>query len=130
MNLVGDDEGQLIHPGSPMSKERVGFLVCRYDDVVSSEPRVRTIIIPGGHSDVQVFAAWFLYVGVALKLLELLTREGAQGSQIDRFSISLKDMLENANLSDEGLATRGGTSENEVLPVENPSLYRVLLGRI
>src|SRR6266849_4347705 len=39
-------------------------------------------------------------------------------------------MLQNTNLSDKGLATRRGTSENEVLPIENSSLHRVLLWRI
>src|SRR3989449_9803660 len=39
-------------------------------------------------------------------------------------------MFQNTDLSDKGLATRGGTSENQILPVENPSLYRVLLRRI
>src|SRR5216684_5282753 len=39
-------------------------------------------------------------------------------------------MFQNTNLSDKGLTTRRGTSENEVLPVENSSLHRVLLWRI
>src|SRR3989442_12924333 len=39
-------------------------------------------------------------------------------------------MFQNTDLGDKGLTTRRGTSENQILPVENSSLYRVLLRRI
>src|SRR6267143_6025861 len=39
-------------------------------------------------------------------------------------------MLQNTDLSDKGLTTRRGTSENQILPIENSSLHRVLLWRI
>src|SRR2546427_11557964 len=100
-----------------MSQERIGFLVGRDYDVVSSKPRVRTIIVPGGHSDAEMFAARLLYRGVSLKLLELLARKRTQRSQIDGLSIPLKDVFQNTDLGDQSLAARGGACENEVLPV-------------
>src|SRR5467141_4590000 len=39
-------------------------------------------------------------------------------------------MFQNTDLSDKGLTARRGASENQILPVENSSLDRVLLWRI
>src|SRR5690348_11804158 len=130
MNLISNNERQLVHPRSSVAKKGVGFFISRDYDIVSSQPRVRTIIVSRRHSNAQVLAAWLLDGGVSLKLLVLLASKRAQRSKIDRFSISLKDMLENTDLCDKRLSARRGTSENQVLSVQDAGLYRVFLWRI
>src|SRR6266498_1917687 len=130
MDLVRDDQRELVHPRRSVSEETVRLLVCRYDDVVSSQPGVRAVIVAGRDSDPEMLAARLLYRRILLELLELLTRQRSQGSEIDRLAILLEKVFQNADLGHERLPARRRTRQDQVLAVEHPCRYRVLLWRV
>src|SRR5947207_12766982 len=107
MDLVGDDERELVHPRRSVSEETVRLLVCRYDDVVSSEPGVRAVIVAGRDSDPEMLAARHLYRRIFLELFELLTRQRSQRGEVDRLPILLEDRFYESDLSNERLPSCG-----------------------
>src|SRR5881396_1628422 len=115
MDLVGDDERELVHPRRSVSEETVRLLVCRYDDVVSSQPGVRAVIVAGRDSDPEMLAARLLYRRILLELFELLTRQRPQWGFIDPLPIHLENLFQDAARGPERLPARRRSRPDHVL---------------
>src|SRR2546426_9620108 len=127
MNLIRNDQGKLAHPRSLVPQERVRFFVSAEDDVVSSKPWVRAIIVACGYPRSNVIPVGFLDCRVSLEFLELLARERAERSQVDCLAPMFEDVLQDTQFCDQRLAAGGRTGQNKILPLQKPCLDSVLL---
>src|SRR5712692_4390878 len=116
MDFICNDQGKLAHPGSLVPQERVRFFVGAEDDVVSSKPRVGTVIVACRYPRSKMIPVGFLDCRVSLEFLELLARERAERGQVDCLAPMLEDVLQDTQFCDQGLAAGSGTGQNKILP--------------
>src|SRR5436309_7867359 len=96
MDLVRNDQCKFTHPRSLVPQKRIRFFVSAEDDVVSSKPRVRAVIVASGYSRPDVVSTGFLDCRITLEFLEFLASQGTKGGQVDCLAAMFENVLQHA----------------------------------
>ena len=118
MDLIDYKNGQVSHPGGPVSHERVGLLRGGDYYLVLTQTLVSLVKVAGADADRDA------QIPELAKRIVLLRGQGAQRNDI-KGTLCLKCSFEHGELSQKSLAGSSSQCQKHAFTLQQPPLYRL-----